>query len=70
MLQKLANAFFTDPEDQSAWIYTEWLIAMDPYSMAILPYVWPLYFLLLFAAIILMHRFAFHNACFRVFNGS
>uniref|UniRef100_A0A915BXH0 Geranylgeranyl transferase type-2 subunit alpha n=1 Tax=Parascaris univalens TaxID=6257 RepID=A0A915BXH0_PARUN len=31
-LKKLANAFFTDPEDQSAWIYTEWLIAMDPYN--------------------------------------
>ncbi|VDK50334.1 unnamed protein product [Anisakis simplex] len=32
VLQKLANAYFTDPEDQSAWKYTEWLIAMDPHS--------------------------------------
>ncbi|KHN84603.1 Geranylgeranyl transferase type-2 subunit alpha [Toxocara canis] len=31
-LKKLANAFFTDPEDQSAWIYTEWLISMDPHN--------------------------------------
>ncbi|VIO88477.1 Protein prenyltransferase alpha subunit repeat containing protein [Brugia malayi] len=27
--RKLENAFFTDPEDQSAWIFAEWLLLSD-----------------------------------------
>ncbi|CAG9535830.1 unnamed protein product [Cercopithifilaria johnstoni] len=27
--KKLENAFFTDPEDQSAWIFAEWLLLSD-----------------------------------------